>query len=294
MRSATRGLMNAARRVCQSPALARANPAPAATRALSAGARVPPSARAFLAEANPFRTALAQSQHQQRMRWLCTAERAEEESTEEEVSAEGGEEAAVAAPAEEAAPAASVRRSSQPEANVFCGNLPLELDNAGVMSLFAEHDIIHANVVIHPRSGMSRGFAFLTFQSDAAADAVVAAMSGTMVQGRIITVQRRQLRPPGPRETRSRDDDNRRLYVGNLAYELESQDLHELLGEYGQVERAHVMTFHDTGRSRGFGFVTMMTAGEASAAAQNLNNMYVNGRYLRVNLAIEGKKSFDD
>lgn len=65
---------------------------------------------------------------------------------------------------------------------------------------------------------------------------------------------------------------SRELFVGNLTYDMTSETLKELFSEVGSVEVAKVVMDKATGRSRGFGFVTMQTAEEASAAIQKLNN----------------------
>jgi len=77
------------------------------------------------------------------------------------------------------------------------------------------------------------------------------------------------------------------LYVGNLAFSTTSTDLETLFGAHGEVKKAQVITDRDTGRSRGFGFVEMSSAEEASAAIGTLNGHSVDGRQLTVNVAKE-------
>ena len=77
------------------------------------------------------------------------------------------------------------------------------------------------------------------------------------------------------------------IYVGNLSFNTDSDDLERLFAAYGQVERAQVITDRDTGRSRGFGFVEMASDDEAKAAIDELNGSNVDGRDLTVNVAKE-------
>jgi RNA recognition motif-containing protein len=77
------------------------------------------------------------------------------------------------------------------------------------------------------------------------------------------------------------------LYVGNLTFSTTSGDLETLFAQYGEVEKAQVITDRDTGRSRGFGFVEMATAEEAKAAIDSLNGHNLDGRDLTVNVAKE-------
>jgi cold-inducible RNA-binding protein len=83
----------------------------------------------------------------------------------------------------------------------------------------------------------------------------------------------------------------KKLYVGNLTYEVTDADLVKLFESYGTVRSAQVVMDRDTGRSKGFAFVEMGSDGEAQAAAAALNGKDSGGRALTVNEArpkIEG------
>ena len=77
----------------------------------------------------------------------------------------------------------------------------------------------------------------------------------------------------------------RKLYVGNLPYEIGENELHQLFASAGSVESATVMRDQSTGRARGFGFVEMSTEEEAQHAVTTLNGTQVGGRSLTVNEA---------
>jgi RNA recognition motif-containing protein len=77
----------------------------------------------------------------------------------------------------------------------------------------------------------------------------------------------------------------KKLYVGNLSYQIDSSELEQLFGQHGQVLSAQVINDRDTGRSKGFGFVEMANDNEAEAAIQALNGQQHNGRALTVNEA---------
>ena len=77
----------------------------------------------------------------------------------------------------------------------------------------------------------------------------------------------------------------KKLYVGNLSYQVDSSELEQLFGQHGQVLSAQVINDRDTGRSKGFGFVEMANDGEADAAIQALNGQEHGGRALTVNEA---------
>ncbi len=77
----------------------------------------------------------------------------------------------------------------------------------------------------------------------------------------------------------------KKLYVGNLTYQVSSSDLEQMFSAFGQVQSAQVIEDRDTGRSKGFGFVEMSSDAEAQAAIQGLNEQEHGGRRLMVNEA---------
>jgi RNA recognition motif-containing protein len=77
----------------------------------------------------------------------------------------------------------------------------------------------------------------------------------------------------------------KKLYVGNLNYNMGDSDLQQLFAASGTVSSAQVIMDRETGRSKGFGFVEMSTDQEATAAMTALNGKDVDGRALTVNEA---------
>jgi RNA recognition motif-containing protein len=77
------------------------------------------------------------------------------------------------------------------------------------------------------------------------------------------------------------------IYVGNLAFSTDSDQLRDLFAEYGEVSSAQVIADRDTGRSRGFGFVEMPSSDEAQKAIAETNGATLDGRQLKVNVARE-------
>ena len=79
----------------------------------------------------------------------------------------------------------------------------------------------------------------------------------------------------------------RRLFVGNLPYDVTDDDLSDAFSDSGVVKSARVITDRETGRSRGFGFVEFSTEENATTAIQNWNERELGGRRLTVNEAKE-------
>ena len=77
----------------------------------------------------------------------------------------------------------------------------------------------------------------------------------------------------------------KKLYVGNLSYDVSSSDLEQMLSQHGSVLSAEVISDRSTGRSKGFGFVEMDSEEEAKAAIAALNGQDQGGRALTVNEA---------
>ena len=76
-----------------------------------------------------------------------------------------------------------------------------------------------------------------------------------------------------------------KLYVGNLSFDTSSSELQTLFAQTGTVESVSLIEDHETGRSRGFGFIEMSTQEEGTAAIEKFNGQELGGRFLKVNEA---------
>ncbi|MBN2480890.1 MAG: RNA-binding protein [Bacteroidales bacterium] len=77
------------------------------------------------------------------------------------------------------------------------------------------------------------------------------------------------------------------IYVGNLHFDLNEDELKKAFEEYGEVSAVKIITDKVSGRSRGFGFVEMVNDDEAREAIENLNGTDIKGRKVNVNQARE-------
>jgi len=78
---------------------------------------------------------------------------------------------------------------------------------------------------------------------------------------------------------------NKKLYVGNLSYDLSDEELKNHFNQAGNVTSANVIRYHDTGRSKGFGFVEMGSEEEAQKAVDMFNGQELKGRKMVVSEA---------
>jgi|SRR5690606_34133886 len=76
-----------------------------------------------------------------------------------------------------------------------------------------------------------------------------------------------------------------KLFVGGLSWDTNDESLRGAFGRFGEVLEAKVVTDRETGRSRGFGFVTMSAANDAQVAAREMDGASLDGRSIRVNEA---------
>jgi cold-inducible RNA-binding protein len=78
---------------------------------------------------------------------------------------------------------------------------------------------------------------------------------------------------------------NRKLFVGGLPWATDDEGLKKAFEEFGAIEEANVVRERDSGRSRGFGFVTFETEESAVAAQEAMHDQELDGRQVRVDFA---------
>ncbi|NP_001365171.1 31 kDa ribonucleoprotein, chloroplastic-like [Physcomitrium patens] len=198
---------------------------------------------------------------------------------------------------------AAVEEAATPAPQVgtklYIGNLPWQCDSAQLAGICQEFGSVELVEVIYDQeSGRSRGFAFVTMATQEDAENVIERLDGHDVGGRPLKVsfpQSKQNRPSFPRgegyqrserapRPAARDDPNK-VFVGNLSWGVDNGALQELFSDYGKVVDARVVYDRESGRSRGFGFVTYSDVSEVDAAIDSLDGAEFDGRELRVNLA---------
>lgn len=75
---------------------------------------------------------------------------------------------------------------------------------------------------------------------------------------------------------------NKKLYVGGLSYKTTEEALHNLFAQVGDVDNVRIITDRETGRSKGFGFVEMISADSVNTAIEELNGKEFDGRTITV------------
>lgn len=171
------------------------------------------------------------------------------------------------------------------DAKLFVGNLPYDYDSAKLAQLFNQAGVVEiAEVIYNRQTDQSRGFGFVTMSTVEEAEKGVEMFSRYDLGGRLLTVNKAAPRGSPPERVFT---PSFRIYVGNLPWEVDSSRLEQVFSEHGKVIDAKVVYDRESGRSRGFGFVTMASETEVNDAIAALDGQSLDGRAIRVNVAEE-------
>ncbi|MBA0809584.1 hypothetical protein Gohar_025225 [Gossypium harknessii] len=181
--------------------------------------------------------------------------------------------------------------SFSPDLKLFVGNLPFSVDSAQLAGLFGSAGNVQMVEVIYDKvTGRSRGFGFVTMSTTEEVEAAAQQFNGYELEGRALRVNSG---PPPPRREefspRARGGStmgaSNRVYVGNLSWGVDDLALETLFSEQGKVLEAKVVYDRESGRSRGFGFVTYNSSEEVDSAVKTFNGVELDGRPIRVSVA---------
>ncbi|KAJ6888801.1 28 kDa ribonucleoprotein [Populus alba x Populus x berolinensis] len=174
------------------------------------------------------------------------------------------------------------------EAKIFVGNLPYDVDSEKLAMLFEQAGTVEiAEVIYNRETDTSRGFGFVTMSTVEESEKAVEMLHRYDLDGRLLTVNKAAPRGSRPERAPRVSEPGYRIYVGNLPWDVDSGRLEQIFSEHGKVVSARVVFDRETGRSRGFGFVTMSTESELNDAIAALDGQNLDGRPIRVNVAEE-------
>ncbi|CAN7056829.1 unnamed protein product [Brassica oleracea var. botrytis] len=174
------------------------------------------------------------------------------------------------------------------EAKLFVGNLAYDVDSQALAMLFEQAGTVEIAEVIYDReTDQSRGFGFVTMSSVEEAETAVEKFNRYDLNGRLLTVNKAAPRGSRPERQPRVYEPAFRVYVGNLPWDVDNGRLEQVFSEHGKVVEARVVYDRETGRSRGFGFVTMSNETELNDAIAALDGQNMEGRAIRVNVAEE-------
>eukprot|EP00531_Pseudo-nitzschia_arenysensis_P015161 CAMPEP_0116149502 /NCGR_PEP_ID=MMETSP0329-20121206/18993_1 /TAXON_ID=697910 /ORGANISM="Pseudo-nitzschia arenysensis, Strain B593" /LENGTH=358 /DNA_ID=CAMNT_0003645843 /DNA_START=121 /DNA_END=1197 /DNA_ORIENTATION=- len=178
------------------------------------------------------------------------------------------------------------------QVKLYVGNLDYATDEQRLRDEFSQFGTID-DVFLPTERGTNRprGFGFVTFSTREAAEKAISKMDQAQLDGRTIRVnesrpkgERGAAGPGGSGSFNSSGKDEVKLYVGNLSFDTPESEIRRIFEEFGTVTDCFMPTDRESGRVRGFAFVTM-PASEAETACNKVNGQEVDGRALRVNEA---------
>ena len=184
-------------------------------------------------------------------------------------------------------PAARQKQAAAPAsvAKVFVGNMSFETTEATLLEAFAKYGTIReGSIITDKETGKSRGFAFVTFEDMASAEMAIAGMNKVQLDERELTV--RMSTPAGSRKDGAGPAQSAaKLFIGGLSFDTTQETLDTAFGNFGTVTDSHIAVDKETGKPRGFGFVTFFDRAQAEAAIAGMHGKSVDGRALRVNFS---------
>uniref|UniRef100_A0A673LHB0 Polyadenylate-binding protein n=1 Tax=Sinocyclocheilus rhinocerous TaxID=307959 RepID=A0A673LHB0_9TELE len=167
--------------------------------------------------------------------------------------------------------------------NVFIKNLDKSIDNKALYDTFSAFGNILSCKVVCDENG-SKGYAFVHFETQDAADRAIEKMNGMLLNDRKVFVGRFKSRKEREAEMGAKAKEFTNVYIKNFGEDMDDQRLKELFDKYGKTLSVKVMT-DPTGKSRGFGFVSYENHEDANKAVEEMNGTELNGKTVFVGRA---------
>ncbi|XP_068577760.1 polyadenylate-binding protein 4 [Cebidichthys violaceus] len=167
--------------------------------------------------------------------------------------------------------------------NVFIKNLDKSIDNKALYDTFSAFGNILSCKVVCDENG-SKGYAFVHFETQDAADRAIEKMNGMLLNDRKVFVGRFKSRKEREAELGAKAKEFTNVYIKNFGDEMNDDQLKELFDKYGKTLSVKVM-IDPTGKSRGFGFVSYEKHEDANKAVEDMNGTDLNGKTVFVGRA---------
>jgi polyadenylate-binding protein len=167
--------------------------------------------------------------------------------------------------------------------NVFIKNLDRSIDNKALYDHFSAFGKILSSKVMSDDHG-SKGYAFVQFQSQSAADRAIQEMNGRMLHHCKVFVGRFKTRQDREAELRNKAREFTNVYIKNFGDDMDDERLKGVFSKYGKTLSVKVMT-DSSGRSKGFGFVSFESHEAAKRAVEEMNGQDIDGQPLFVGRA---------
>ncbi|ELW62457.1 polyadenylate-binding protein 4-like [Tupaia chinensis] len=167
--------------------------------------------------------------------------------------------------------------------NVFIKNLDRSIDNKTLYEHFSAFGKILSSKVMSDDQG-SKGYAFVHFQNQSAADRAIEEMNGKLLKDCKVFVGRFKNRKDREAELRNKASEFTNVYIKNFGDDMDDERLREVFSKYGKTLSVKVMT-DPSGKSKGFGFVSFDNHEAAQKAVEEMNGKDINGQLIFVGRA---------
>jgi polyadenylate-binding protein len=159
--------------------------------------------------------------------------------------------------------------------NIFIKNLDKTIDNKAMYDTFSAFGNILSCKVVQDEHGASKGYGFVHFETEEAANKAIEKVNGMLLNGKKVFVGRFVSRKEREKELGERAKLFTNVYVKNLPEDFDDNKLYDLFERYGHIT-SHKVMFKDDGKSKGFGFVAFEDPESAERAVEELNNKELN------------------
>ncbi|KAM4027634.1 polyadenylate-binding protein 1 [Anomaloglossus baeobatrachus] len=167
--------------------------------------------------------------------------------------------------------------------NIFIKNLDKSIDNKALYDTFSAFGNILSCKVVCDENG-SKGYGFVHFETQEAAERAIDKMNGMLLNDRKVFVGRFKSRKEREAELGARAKEFTNVYIKNFGEDMDDERLKEMFGKYGPALSVKVMT-DETGKSKGFGFVSFERHEDAQKAVDDMNGKDMNGKAIYVGRA---------
>ncbi|KAM4806051.1 polyadenylate-binding protein 4 isoform X7 [Urocitellus parryii] len=167
--------------------------------------------------------------------------------------------------------------------NVFIKNLDKSIDNKALYDTFSAFGNILSCKVVCDENG-SKGYAFVHFETQEAADKAIEKMNGMLLNDRKVFVGRFKSRKEREAELGAKAKEFTNVYIKNFGEEIDDESLKELFSQFGKTLSVKVMR-DPSGKSKGFGFVSYEKHEDANKAVEEMNGKEISGKVIFVGRA---------
>ncbi|KAK9513232.1 hypothetical protein VZT92_026781 [Zoarces viviparus] len=167
--------------------------------------------------------------------------------------------------------------------NIFIKNLDKSIDNKALYDTFSAFGNILSCKVVCDENG-SKGYGFVHFETHEAAERAIEKMNGMLLNDRKVFVGRFKSRKEREAELGARAREFTNVYIKNFGEDMDDEKLREMFNKYGPALSIRVMT-DESGKSKGFGFVSFERHEDAQKAVDDMNGKDLNGRQVYVGRA---------